>query len=98
MRNCGKVFQLTKRGRRFERRLAERKGRAAMGEEKTIFGALSEAHSIAARTEYRLANAAFEIQSVMDDMATMKEVVNTQDVERWTKTLGRALKFLNGGK
>lgn len=36
--NCGKVFQLTKRGRRFERRLAERKERAAMGEEKTIFG------------------------------------------------------------
>lgn len=69
-----------------------------MGEEKTIFGALSEAHSIAERTEYRLANAAFEIQSVMDDMAAMKEVVNTQDVERWTKTLGRALKFLNGGK
>ena len=46
-----------KRGRRFERRLAERKERAAM-----------------------------------------KEVVNTQDVERWTKTLGRALEFLNGGK
>ena len=69
-----------------------------MGEEKTIFGVLSEAHSIAARTEYRLANAAFEIQSVMDDMAAMKEVVNTQDVERWTKTLERALEFLNGGK
>lgn len=69
-----------------------------MGEEKTIFGVLSEARSIAARRECRLANAAFEIQSVMDDMAAMKEVVNTQDVERWTKTLERALKFLNGGK
>ena len=69
-----------------------------MGEEKTIFGALSEAHSIAVRTEYRMANAAFEIQSVMDDMAAMKEVMNAQDIERWTKTLGRALKFLNGGK
>lgn len=90
--------KMSKRGRRFERRLAERKERAATGEEKTIFGALSEAHSIAARTEDRLANAAFEIQSAMDDMAAMKEVVNTQDVERWTKTLGRALKFLNGGK
>ena len=69
-----------------------------MREKKTIFGALSEAHSIAARTEYRMANAAFEIKSVMDDMAAMKEVVNTQDVERWTKTLEHALKFLNGGK
>ena len=49
-------------------------------------------------TQYRMANAAFEIQSVMDGMAAMKEVVNTQDVERWTKTLGRALEFLNGGK
>lgn len=77
--NCGKAFQPTKRGRRFERRLAERKERAA-------------------RTEYRMANAAFEIQSVMDDMAAMKEVMNAQDIERWTKTLGRALKFLNGGK
>ena len=91
-------METTKRGRRFERRLAERKERAAMEEKKTIFEALSEAHSIAARTEYRLANAAFEIQSVMDDMAAMKEVVNTQDVERWTKALERALKFLNGGK
>ena len=72
--------------------------RAAMKEKRTIFDVLSEAHSIAARTEYRLANAAFEIQSVMDDMAAMKEVVNTQDVERWTKTLERALGFLNGGK
>ena len=69
-----------------------------MKEKRTIFDVLSEAHSIAARTEYKLANAAFEIQSVMDDMAAMKEVVNTQDVERWTKTLERALKFLNGGK
>lgn len=91
-------METTKRGRRFERRLAERKERAAMKEKRTIFDVLSEAHSIAARTEYRLANAAFEIQSVMDDMAAMKEVVNTQDVERWTKTLGHALKFLNGGK
>ena len=91
-------METTKRGRRFERRLAERKERAAMKEKRTIFDVLSEAHSIAACTEYRLANAAFEIQSVMDDMAAMKEVVNTQDVERWTKTLERALKFLNGGK
>lgn len=88
----------TKRERRFERRLAERRERAAMEEEKTILGVLSEAHSIAAHREYRLANAAFEIQSVMDDMAAMKEVVNTQDVERWTKALERALKFLNGGR
>ena len=69
-----------------------------MKEKRTIFDVLSEAHSIAARTEYRLANTAFEIQSVMHDMAAMKEVVYTQDVERWTKTLGRAIKFLNGGK
>ena len=88
----------TKRGRRFERRLAERKEWAAMKEKRTIFDVLSEAHSIAASTEYRLANAAFEVRSVMDDMAAMQEVVNTQDVERWTKTLGRALEFLNGGK
>ena len=54
--------------------------------------------SIAARTEYRMANASFEVRGVMDDMAAMQEVVNTQDVERWTKTLGRALEFLNGGK
>ena len=90
--------KMSKRGRRFERRLAERKERAAMGEEKTIFGVLSEAHSIAARMEFRLINAAFEIQSVIDDMAATKEVVNTQDIERWTKTLGRALEFLDGGK
>ena len=69
-----------------------------MKEKRTIFDVLSEAHSIAASTEYRLANADIEIQSVMDGMAAMKEVVNTQDVERWTKTLERALKFLNGGK
>ena len=91
-------METTKRGRRFERRLAERKKRAAMKEKRTIFDVLSEAHSIAARTDYRLANATFEIQSVMDDMAAMKEVVNTQDVECWTKTLECALKFLNGGK
>lgn len=88
----------TKRGRRFERRLAERKERAAMEKKKTILDALYEARGIAERAEYRRANAVFAVESVMGDMRAMKEVVNTQDVERWTKTLGRALKFLNGGK
>ena len=90
-------MKTTKRGRRFERRLAERRERAAV-EKKNIFNLLWDACDIADRMEYQQANAAFEIQSVMDDMAAMKEVVNTQDVERWTKTLGHALKFLNGGK
>lgn len=88
----------TKRGRRFERRLAERRERVAMEKKKTILDALYEARGIAERAEYRRANAVFAVESVMGDMRAMKEVVNTQDVERWTKTLGRALKFLNGGK
>ena len=88
----------TKRGRRFERRLAERRERVAMEKKKTILDALYEARGIAERAEYRRANAVFAVESVMGDMRAMKKVVNTQDVERWTKTLGRALKFLNGGK
>lgn len=91
-------METTKRGRRFERRLAERRERAAMKEKKTIFDVLYEARGIVERTKSGRANALFEIKSVMGDMQAMKEVANAQDVERWTKTLGRALKFLNGGK
>lgn len=88
----------TKRGRRFERRLAERKGRAAIKEKRTIFDVLSEAYGIAESTEYRRANAVFEVKSVMGDMQAMKNVVNSRDVERWYARLGSVLSDLEGGK
>ena len=49
----------TKRGWHFERRLAERKGRAAMEKKRTIFDALYEARGIAERAEYRRAHRAY---------------------------------------
>ena len=88
----------TKRGRRFERRLAERRGRATMKKKKTILDALYEARGIAERTEYRRANAVFAVESVMDDMRAMKKVVNARDVERWYRaTLGVLAELKNGG-
>ena len=69
-----------------------------MKEKRTIFDVLSEAHSIAARTEYRLANAVFEIKSVMGDMQAMKNVVNSRDVERWYARLDSVLTYLEGGE
>ena len=89
----------TKRGRRFERRLAERKERAAMEKKKTILDALYEARGIAERAEYRRANAVFAVESVMGDMRAMKKVVNTRDVERWYQApLGVLAELTNGGK
>lgn len=88
----------TKRGRRFERRLAERRKRAAMKEKRTIFDVLYEARGIAERAEYRRANAVFEIKSVMGDMQAMNNVVNSRDVERWYARLGSVLSDLEGGK
>lgn len=89
----------TKRGRRFERRLAERRERAAMKEKKTIFDVLYEARGIAERAEYRRANAVFAVESVMGDMRAMKKVVNARDVERWYQALlGVLAELTNGGK
>ena len=88
----------TKRGRRFERRLTERRKRAAMEKEKTIFDALYEAYGIAESTEYGRANAVFEVKSVMGDMQAMKNVVNSRDVERWYARLDSVLTYLEGGK
>ena len=92
-------MKTTKRGRRFERRLAERKRRAAMEKKKTILDALYEARGIAERTECRRANAVFAVESVMGDMRAMKKVVNARDVERWYQTLlGVLAELTNGGK
>ena len=92
-------METTKRGRRFERRLAERKERAAMEKKKTILDALYEARGIAERAEYRRANAVFAVESVMGDMRAMKKVVNTRDVERWYQALlGVLAELTNGGK
>ena len=89
----------TKRGRRFERRLAERRGRVAMEKKKTILDALYEARGIAERAEYRRANAVFAVESVMGDMRAMKKVVNARDVERWYQALlGVLAELTNGGK
>ena len=89
----------TKRGRRFERRLAERRERVAMEKKKTILDALYEARGIAERAEYRRANAVFAVESVMGDMRAMKKVVNARDVERWYQTLlGVLAELTNGGK
>ena len=89
----------TKRGRRFERRLTERRKWAAMEKKKTIFDALYEAYGIAESTEYRRANAVFEVKSVMGDMRAMKKVVNARDVERWYRALlGVLAELTNGGK
>ena len=90
--------KISKRGRRFERRLAERKKWAAMEKKKTIFDALYEAYGIAERAEYRRANAVFAVESVMGDMQAMKEVVNSRDVARWYARLGSVLSDLEGGK
>ena len=92
-------MEMTKRGRRFERRLAERRERAAMKEKKTIFDVLYEARGIAERAEYRRANAVFAVESVMGDMRAMKKVVNARDVERWYQALlGVLAELTNGGK
>ncbi len=88
----------TKRGRRLEWRLAERRERAAMKEEKTIFDVLYEARGIVERTKSGQANAVFEIKSVMGDMQAMKNVVNSRDVARWYARLGSVLSDLEGGK
>ena len=91
--------KISKRGRRFERRLAERKKWAAMEKKKTIFDALYEAYGIAERAEYRRANAVFEVESVMGDMRAMKKAVNARDVERWYRALlGVLAELKNGGK
>ena len=89
----------TKRGRRFERRLAERRERVAMEKKKTILDALYEARGIVERTKSGQANAVFEIKSVMGDMRAMKKVVNARDVERWYQALlGVLAELTNGGK
>ncbi len=89
----------TKRGRRFERRLAERREQVAMEKKKTILDALYEARGIAERAEYRRANAVFAVESVMGDMRAMKKVVNARDVERWYQALlGVLAELTNGGK
>ena len=90
----------TKRGRRFERRLAERRKRAAMEKKKTIFDALYEAYGIAESTEYRRMNAVLGVESVMSNMrAAMKRVVNARDVGRWYQALlGVLAELTNGGK
>lgn len=91
--------KMSKRGRRFERRLAERRKRAATEKKKTIFDALYEACGIAEYTEFRRANAIFGVESVMGDMKAMKSIVNAHDVERWYQALLGVLKELkNGGK
>ena len=91
--------KMSKCGRRFERRLAERRERAAMEKKKTILDALYEARGIAERAEYRRANAVFKIESVMSDMRAMKKVVNARDVERWYQALlGVLAELTNGGK
>lgn len=89
-------MKTTKRGRRFERRLAERKRRVAMEKKKTILDALYEARGIAERTERGRTNAVFEIESVMDDMMAMKNVVNARDVDRWYARLDSVLAYLEG--
>ena len=92
-------METTKRGRRFERRLAERRERVAMEKKKTILDALYEARGIAERAEYRRANAVFAVESVMGDMRAMKKVVNARDVERWYQALlGVLAELTNGGK
>ena len=92
-------METTKRGRRFERRLAERRERVAMEKKKTILDALYEARGIAERAEYRRANAVFAVESVMGDMQAMKKVVNARDVERWYRALlGVLAELTNGGK
>ena len=91
--------KMSKCGRRFERRLAERRERAAMEKKKTILDALYEARGIAERAEYRRANAVFAVESVMGDMRAMKKVVNARDVERWYQALlGVLAELTNGGK
>lgn len=91
-------METTKRGRCFERRLAERRERAAMKEKKTIFDVLYEARGIVERTKSGRANAVFEIKSVMGDMQAMKNVVNSRDVERWYARLDSVLTYLEGGE
>ena len=92
-------MKTTKRASRFERRLAERKERAAMKEKRTIFDVLSEARGIAERAEYRRANAVFAVESVMGDMLAMKKFFNARDVERWYQALlGVLAELTNGGK
>lgn len=91
--------KMSKCGRRFERRLAERRKRAAMEKKKTIFDVLYEARGIAECTECRRANAVFAVESVMGDMQAMKKVVNARDVERWYRALlGVLAELKNGGK
>lgn len=89
-------MKTTKRGRRFERRLAERRERATMEEKKTIFDVLYEARGVAERTKRGRANAVFEIESVMGDMMAMKNVVNARDVDRWYARLDSVLAYLEG--
>lgn len=92
--------KMSKRGRRFERRLAERRKRAATEKKKTIFDALYEAYGIAEYTEFRRMNAVLGVESVMSNMrAAMKRVVNVHDVARWYRALLDVLAELtNGGK
>lgn len=91
--------KMSKRGRRFERRLAERRKRAATEKKKTIFDALYEAYGIAEYTEFRRMNAVFGVESVMGDMQAMKNIVNARDVERWYQALfGVLTELKNGGK
>lgn len=91
----------TKRGRRFERRLAERKERAAMKDaqkRESILEALHEVLQIAGEGEWARQSATFEIRNLMGDMMAMKDVVNSRDVARWYARLGSVLSGLEGGK
>ena len=91
----------TKRGRRFERRLAERKRWAAMKDaqkRESILEALHEVLKIADEDEWARQSATVEIRNLMGDMMAMKDVVNSRDVARWYARLDSALAYLEGGK
>lgn len=83
----------TKRGRRFERRLAERKERAA--DEKTVVMALTEVRDLAERAENRRQDAYFLIMTVICEMKETSARVSGRDVERWCHTLRNALRHMN---
>ena len=93
----------TKRGRRFERRLAERRERVTMKDaqkrkRESILEALHEVIQIADEDEWARQSATVEIRNLMGDMMAMKDVVNSRDVARWYARLGSVLSDLEGGK
>lgn len=85
--------KMSKRGRRFERRLAERKERAA--DEKVVVMALHEARTLAERVENRRQEASIIIMTVICEMKEMSSQVSGRDVERWCHTLQYALEHMN---